>query len=383
MAANRQLRRARLAALLGAQAAAAARDADGLAITGLRALRLREPDSRRSYTVVRVETRSGLTGFGECGAVADAELDLERVRAIVLGKPATAYEVVCRALADLGAVEAAITMALLDIVGRHARAPVYQILGGPTRHKVRALTTLEGDSDRDLVAALRRARAAGFRAVVVPLPAIRARIQGDAFVQATQCRLETLYAEGQDLDFVVDGGGALSPGDAARVAAVLEPFHPLWLDEPCPVANLRTIQKIASETVTPLGFGKTVAGPGEVQDLLREEAVDVVRPSLARHGLTQVRRMAALAETCYVAVSPHHEGGPIATAAALHLAACLPNFVIQHIPPATAADRRMRDAVAGTDLEVVRDGYAALPTGPGLGIAVDERVLETYQEPAR
>ena len=91
MAANRQLRRARLAALLGAQAAAAARDADGLAITGLRALRLREPDSRRSYTVVRVETRSGLTGFGECGAVADAELDLERVRAIVLGKPATAY----------------------------------------------------------------------------------------------------------------------------------------------------------------------------------------------------------------------------------------------------------------------------------------------------
>ena len=83
-------------------------------------------------------------------------------------------------------------------------------------------------------------------------------------------------------------------------------------------------------------------------------------------------------------MAPHHDGGPIATAAALHLAASLPNFVIQHIPPATAAeDRRMRDAVAGTDLEVVRDGYAALPIGPGLGIAVDERALETYQERAR
>ena len=91
--------------------------------------------------------------------------------------------------------------------------------------------------------------------------------------------------------------------------------------------------------------------------------------------------MAALAETSYVAVAPHHDGGPIATAAALHLAASLPNFVIQHIPPATAAeDRRMRDALTGTDLEVVRDGYAALPIGPGLGIAVDERALETYQE---
>src|SRR5262249_25577770 len=174
------------------------RDAEGLSITGLRAARLREPVSRRSYTVVRVETRSGLTGVGECSGVADPEL--EQARALVLGKAATAYEGVRLALADLGADEAAITMALLDVVGRHAKAPVYQILGGPTRHKIRALTTLEGDSDRDLVAALRRARAAGFRAAVVPLPAITARVQGDAFVRATQRRLEALCAAGPDLD---------------------------------------------------------------------------------------------------------------------------------------------------------------------------------------
>jgi galactonate dehydratase len=165
---------------------------------------------------------------------------------------------------------------------------------------------------------------------------------------------------------------------------MLEPFHPLWLDEPCSLANLRTIRKIAAESVTPLGFGKTLTSLGAVQDLLREEAVDVLRPSLSHHGLTRIRRMAALAEACYVAVAPHHDGGPIATAAALHLAASLPNFVMQHIPPATAEDdRRMRQAVAGVDLEVVHDGYAALPIGPGLGIAVDERALETYQEPAR
>jgi galactonate dehydratase len=289
-----------------------------------------------------------------------------------------------RALADLGIVEAAIVMAMLDIVGQHAKAPVYQLLGGPTRHKIRALTTLEGDSDRDLVAALRRARSAGFRAVVVPLPAIKAPVQGNAFVLATQRRLEALCTEGQDLDFVVDGGGLLSPGDAARVAAVLESYHPLWLDEPCPVSNIRTIRKLAGETVTPLGFGKNVAGAGAVQELLHDEVVDVLRPSLSHHDLTQVRRMAALAEASYVAVAPHHDGGPIATAAALHLAACLPNFVIQHIPPTTSAeDCRMRRSVTGTDCEVVRDGYAELPIGPGLGITVDEHVLETYQERAR
>jgi galactonate dehydratase len=251
-----------LAALLGAQAAAAPRDPEGLSIADLRATRLREPVSRRSYTVVRVETRSRLVGFGECRAV--AESDIERARGIVVGKPATAYEVLSRALADSGAVEAAITMALLDVVGRHARAPAYQVLGGPTRHKVRAMTILEGDSDSDLVAALRRARAAGFRAAVVPLPASKARVQGDAFVQATRHRLEALCAEGRDFDFVIDGRGALSPGDASRVAAVLEPFHPLWLDEPCSLANLQTIRKIAAESVTPLGFGKTIAGAGAV-----------------------------------------------------------------------------------------------------------------------
>src|SRR5262245_25291252 len=125
MAANRQSRRARLAAALGAQAAAAPRDPAGLSITGLRAFRVREPVSRRSYSVVRVETRSGLIGFGESRAVADA--DLEGARAMIVGKAATAYEVLSRAVAGLGAVEAAITMALLDVVGRHARAPVYQI----------------------------------------------------------------------------------------------------------------------------------------------------------------------------------------------------------------------------------------------------------------
>jgi L-alanine-DL-glutamate epimerase-like enolase superfamily enzyme len=112
MAPKRQLRRARLAALLGVQPAVAARGAEGLSITGLRAIRLREPVSKRSYTVVRVETRSSLTGFGECGTVADSEL--ERAREVVLGQPATAYEVVRHALAGRGAIEAALTMAWVD-----------------------------------------------------------------------------------------------------------------------------------------------------------------------------------------------------------------------------------------------------------------------------
>jgi galactonate dehydratase len=105
----------------------------------------------------------------------------------------------------------------------------------------------------------------------------------------------------------------------------------------------------------------------------------VARPDILHFGITGSRRIAALAETYYVAVAPRHEGGPIATAAALHLAASLPNFFIQHIPlPAAAEDRAMRAQIAGGDLERVKDGFASLPNGPGLGVTVNEAVLEKY-----
>jgi galactonate dehydratase len=114
--------------------------------------------------------------------------------------------------------------------------------------------------------------------------------------------------------------------------------------------------------------------------LLREDAIDVIRPSVSDCGITAIRRMAAIAETYYVAAAPYHDGGPIATAAALHIAASLPNFYIQQVPfPESAEDRRMRAEIAGGLLETPRDGFLSLPTGPGLGINVNEQALEKYR----
>ena len=112
----------------------------GAEIADLRAYPLREPVSGRRYTVVRLRTRSGLRGYGECAAASAAEL--AQATTIVLGKPATAFEVIRPQLASLPALPAAVNMALLDIAGQLARAPVYQFLGGPTRHKARAMTAL-------------------------------------------------------------------------------------------------------------------------------------------------------------------------------------------------------------------------------------------------
>jgi len=368
-------RRARLTGLIAAQVAAAQpAGAARLEVTALRLLPLREPVSGRSYVVLRVTTRSGLTGFGECAQATAA--DLRQAEREWVGRPATSYVTLNRPSPLSGAID----MALLDLVGKACKAPVYRVLGGPTRNKVRALAALEGSANADLLTSMERAMSAGYRAFRVPAPDPATRNQGQAYQLAIRARLQQLKDKGgAQADFVVDGAGFLTPGDAGSVATTIQPMHPLWFDEPCPVANLQTIRKISEESVVPLGFGRTITNPGTFQELLREGLIDVVRPDICREGITSARRVAALAEPYYVAVAPHHEGGPIATAAALNLAATLPNFFIQHIPfPATDEDRRMRAEVAGTTLESIRNGFAALPTAPGLGITVNEAALEKY-----
>ena len=337
-----------------------------LQIAGIRLFPVREPVSGRRYTVVEVRTSGGLTGYGEADAVSPAEFDA--ARQFWTGRSATSY-----VTAGPAPLAAAMDMALLDLAGKACRAPVYRLLGGPTRHKVRAFASV----DR---ADLDRAAAAGYRAFGIRLPAPAARNQGRAY----QRDLEALLAElrrgrGDSFDFVLELDSSLTPGDAAGVARTAERWHPLWLDEPCAVSNPQTLRKIAEESVAPLGFGRDIAEHGIYLDLLRQGWIDVVRPAIQREGITSIRRIAAMAETYYTAVAPRHAGGPVATAAALHLAASLPNFFIQQIPFARAPeDAAMRAEICGAALERIQDGFAALPTAPGLGLQVRVQALEKY-----
>ena len=347
------------------------RETSDLAIADLHVYPVREPVSGRSYSVLRVKTRSGLTGYGECAQV--SRDDVTFAQQFWAGRPATGY-----ADSPDSPLSGGIDMALLDIVGKASHAPIYRILGGPTRNKARALTSIDGSNTIEKMATLERAVLAGHRCFSLQVPPLAARNQGQAYELEVRRLLETIRSE--DRDFVLDGRGLLTPGDAASVATTIQSMHPLWFDEPCAVTSLQTLHKIADESVVPLGFGRTIRTPSSFQDLLRDGLIDVVRPDLVYYGITRTRRIAALAETYYVAVAPHHEGGPVATAAALHLAASLPNFFIQHVPfPAAAQDRQMRAELAGSSVEQAKDGFVSLSTEPGLGIAVNEAALEKYR----
>ena len=377
-----QVRRARLAAFAAPQATTAGGANSPLQITALRDYPLREPVSGRTYTVIKLQTRGGLEGYGECGSV--TATDLAQALKIVRGKEATQFETVRFQLKSTpSGLAAALNMAMLDVVGRSVKAPVYQVLGGPTRNKCRALAPLEGATDAELTASVRRARDAGFKAFLVPTPPTTGRNQGQAFVLAARKRLDTLRdAAGPGTDFALDCGASLAPGRRRQPGGRLRTVSPALARRTVSGIEPGALRKISAENVTPLGVGRFVQQPSAFQDLLREEAIDILRPDISLNGISQIRQMAAIAESYYTAVAPYHNGGPVASAAAFQLAASLPNFFIQQIPlPQAEQDRKMRAAMAG-DVESVKDGFAVLPTGPGLGITVNEKALEEYKERA-
>lgn len=328
-------------------------------ISEVRAFQMGSLGSEDRYVVLQVRTASGLVGYGECNSLSGS--DIKATNHAITGRAATSYQVL-DALVPPN-VRGGLNIALLDIVGKATKAPIYRVLGGPTRNKARAITRLSGSSDEELKSDLQKQLAAGFHAFLIPVPRPAARNQGSDFTHRAVARLQAMRTSAPNADFAFEAHGELTPGDAASLAAAVESMHPLWFDEPCPVTNIETIHKIADETVVPLAFGQTISDPGTFQDLLREGLIDLLRPDLLTYGITGIRGLAALAETYYVDLAPWHKGGPIADAAALHAAASIPNFFIAQTNHSSAGP-------------APRDGFFELPKGPGLGIEVDEKALE-------
>lgn len=372
-----------LAAMAAPPPAPAAKPA--LAIRDVTARAVRQPEDGNTYVIVTISADGGLTGLGETSALPDPETAIGQVlkqKPNLTGQDALAAETVrfnLEAHNAPAAVRAAVNMALLDILGKVAKAPTYEALGGPTRNKARALAHLHGANQDQLNASLARARAAGYRAAVTSPPVADGPTKGRAFYTNTRQRLEALQkAGGDEFDFVVDCGGQFATGEIESLAAHLEDLLPLWIDEPYGDLS-RGGRNITLESATPVGLGRALESKDPFQDLLRDDAVDILRPNVALLGVAEIRKAAALAESYYVAVAPFHRGGPIATAAALHVAASIPNFFTQEIPfPAGDRDIRMREELAGP-IERVTDGFLALPTSPGLGVSLNEDAVRRYE----
>jgi len=167
--------------------------------------------------------------------------------------------------------------------------------------------------------------------------------------------------------------GRFNPATAIDIARQLEPFHPGWVEEPVPPENLAALKKAAEHIHIPVATGERIHTRHEYRELFELQAADIIQPDITHFGgILETKKLAAWADAYYVLVAPHNVGGPVSTAANLHLAACTTNFKIQeHFND--FGEPHVKESAPGNP-DVV-DGSFALPEGPGLGVTLDEAVV--------
>lgn len=347
----------------------------------------------RNLTFVRVETDEGLTGVGEVRMLnhTDALLGYfaEAIPNHIVGSdPFNVEDLVdrmyrndyARAGEIAQSAAATVEIACWDIMGQALGQPVYRLLGGAVRDRIKAYAngwyTVER-TPQDFHAAAQRVLEKGYRALKLdPFGAGFYELERSEKRQAIGLVEAVREAVGPDVEILIEMHGRFNPATAIEMAHELERFTPSWIEEPVPPENLAALKKVADKVNIPVATGERIHTRYEYRELFELQAADIIQVDITHFGgLLQTKKLAATAETYYMLMAPHNVGGPVSTAAALHFAACTPNFKIQEHFNDFAED--WVKAVAPGNPEVV-DGYFSLPQGPGLGVKLDLEVLHAH-----
>jgi galactonate dehydratase len=279
---------------------------------------------------------------------------------------------------------ACIETACWDIVGKALDQPVYRLLGGAVRDRIKAYAngwyTVERTAE-EFHAAARRVVDRGYRALKLdPFGAGAWELTVEERRRSLELVEAVRDAVGADVEILIEMHGRFTPAEAIRLARELEPFAPSWIEEPVPPDNLKALRKVADQVSIPVATGERIHVRHEFRELFELQAADVVQPDLTMcGGINETRKIASWAESYYVLVAPHNVGGPVSTAAALHLAAATPNFKIQeHFNDFSEAF--VKEAAPGNP--EIDDGFFPLPDGPGLGVTIDEDVIAEHPRSA-
>ncbi|MES3517187.1 MAG: galactonate dehydratase [Natronomonas sp.] len=271
---------------------------------------------------------------------------------------------------------AGVDQALWDIKGKQFGVPVYELLGGPTRDRIRVYQWIGGDRPEAVGAAAAEAVDNGFRALKMNATGELRRIDTPAAVRTAEDRLaEVRERVGPEVDIGVDFHGRVSKPMVKRLAAALEPHEPMFIEEPVLPEHNDRLPDIAAGTTIPIATGERMFSRSDFKQVFESGAVDVVQPDLSHAGgITEVKKIAAMAETYDVALAPHCPLGPIALASCLQVDAIAQNALIQEqslgIHYNETSD--VLDYLERPEVFEYEDGYVELPTEPGLGIEIDE-----------
>jgi galactonate dehydratase len=333
------------------------------------------------WLFLKVHTDEGLVGLGEpvvegrSQTVAAAIHEIGRYligqdprriehhwQAIYRGQFYRGGPVLCSAISG-------IEQALWDITGKWLGVPVYQLLGGATRDKIRMYGWLGGETYGDYIESAKVSANQGFTALKMGIPGALNIVDTPAAMDAIVEQFAAVRsAVGQTVDIGIDFHGRVSPAMAVRLAKALEPYSPMFIEEPVLPENVDTMVTVARSTTIPIATGERLFAKWGFREVLEKQAAIILQPDLSHAGgILETKKIAAMAETYYAAVAPHCPLGPIALAACLQLDACTPNFLVQeHV---TLGGGYLKEPF------VIEEGYIPLPTKPGLGIELDDEAV--------
>jgi len=338
------------------------------------------------YLVV-VRTDDGLAGVGEIASDCHPATVAHAVRQFQLvGRDAGGIESLHQALyagtfwrggpIHTSAVSA-VEQALWDLKGKRLGVPVYELVGGKVRDRVRLYTHTRfgNDSPDEFAAAARQALELGFGAVKFdPLGLAVQQLDGPELRRAAERVRATRDAVGPDSEILIEGHGRLSADAAIRFAAAAAEYEPFFFEEPCPPENAQEIARVAAAISIPVAAGERLYSRWAFRPLLEAGALAYVQPDLCHcGGFWEGRKIAALAEVYGARVMPHNPNGPISTLVGVHLAACTPNFGMLEFPRQPA-----ERAPVLRGLPEVVDGCIDVPDGPGWGVEIDEDILKEF-----
>ncbi|MEZ4560970.1 MAG: mandelate racemase/muconate lactonizing enzyme family protein [Caldilineaceae bacterium] len=360
---------------------------------------------------VKVTTDAGVTGLGECvhgGKQAIAIIGYLEEK--LIGRDPFAIDALFEEMRrghvfDGGIAGALITaltgieIALWDLKGKALGVPIYELLGGKFRDKIRVYADcqvepgMNFDEIREVVdVVLER----GFTALKIDVDIHAYGHQGTEIEGFTKDRFNmtafqwehermvelvdmVTRAAGRDVAVAADVHTRLDVPSAVRLARDLEPYHLMWLEEPVPAENIAAMRKVTESTSTPICSGENLYLRHGFRDLIEQQAVDIIMPDIPKcGGLSECRKIANMAEIYYMPFAPHNVSSPIGTMASAHVCGTVPNFMVLEFH---WLHRDYWTTIIQEKTDIIQDGYITLSDRPGIGLELDEEVGQQYQFP--
>lgn len=339
------------------------------------------------WLFVRVEAGDGLVGWGEASLEGHAEAVDGAIAALAdrfMGADPRRIEDIWQVAYRGGfyrggpvlmSALAGLDQALWDLKGRLYALPVHEMLGGQVRQRVRAYAWIGGDRPDDVAAAAAARRAQGFSAVKMNATA-EVDWLSPPLVGEVVARVQAAQAEGMDVG--LDFHGRLHRAPAKQLANALDPLGLMFIEEPVLSENVEVLRQLANQISTPIALGERLYSRWDFKPFLSGGLVDIIQPDISHAGgISEGRRIAAMAECYDVAVAPHCPLGPLALAACLQLAACSPNVVLQEMSLGIHYNQGhdLLSFVLNPQALTPVNGHLLIPEGPGLGVEIDEAAV--------